>query len=215
MSKDSGSELSTDIKVVNDNSPGKGLAEPRLSTRRRTHLLLAAGGLGLLLLGLGVGLAIGLPLAMQNKRRADALQLSAGGSGIQALKGTTRTYYLAAEPIDWDYAPAGKNLCTGKAFESEDELKYTKQGIGTKYKKAVYRQYKDDSFKVRGGGALSCFLRGRLSWSGLCSIWVGSYIRCQVQVQGCILDWSKGGSCCRHCYICGNAVVGLHVAYRV
>jgi hypothetical protein len=173
MSKDSSSDsLSPDMKIVAD-SPGKSLEEPRLSTRKRTRLLLAAGGLGLLLLGLGIGLAIGLPLAVQNKRRADALLLSAGVGGLQALRGTTRTYYLAADPISWDYAPAGKNLCTGKPFEGEDELKYTKQGIGTKYKKAVYRQYTDGSFKVGewakfGGGPVDAGMVLRSCWPRIC-----------------------------------------------
>lgn len=137
------SSESTDMKVVTD-SPGKGLEEPTLKTKR---WILPTAAVGLLLLGLGIGLAIGLPLAFKNKREAQqAVQLSAG-NGVLNLKGTTRTYYLAADPITWDYAPAGKNLCNGKPFDEEAQL-YTTKGIGSKYKKAVYRQYKDDSFKV-------------------------------------------------------------------
>jgi hypothetical protein len=140
------SNESTDMKVATD-SPRKGLEEPTLQTKR---WILPTAAVGLLLLGLGIGLAIGLPLAFKNKREAQqAVQLSAGnGNGVLNLKGTTRTYYLAADPIDWDYAPAGKNLCNGKPFDEEAQL-YTKKGIGSKYTKAVYRQYKDDSFKVR------------------------------------------------------------------
>jgi hephaestin len=138
------SSESTDMKVVND-SPRKGLEEPTLQTKR---WILPTAAVGLLLLGLGIGLAIGLPLAFKNKRQAQqAVQLSAG-DGVLNLQGTTRTYYLAADPITWDYAPAGKNLCNGKPFDEEAQL-YTSKGIGSKYKKAVYRQYKDDSFKVR------------------------------------------------------------------
>lgn len=125
----------------------KGPPEASLLSRRRWVLPVA--GVGLLLLGLGIGLAIGLPLALNNKRnKPTAVDLTSEDSVLN-LKGTTRTYYLAADPIDWDFAPAGKNLCTGKPFDEEAQL-YTKKGIGSKYKKAVYRQYTDESFKVHG-----------------------------------------------------------------
>uniref|UniRef100_A0A8C2BMR5 ferroxidase n=1 Tax=Cyprinus carpio TaxID=7962 RepID=A0A8C2BMR5_CYPCA len=51
------------------------------------------------------------------------------------------TYYIAAEEVIWDYAP-------NMDFRS----KYLKQGpqrIGKKYKKAVFTQYKDGTFKER------------------------------------------------------------------
>lgn len=136
-------QSSADMKAVLDSPTAKGLEEP--TTRKRWFLPVA--GVGLLLLGLGIGLAIGLPIAFKNKSQQQAVELSAG-AGLANLKGTTRTYYLAADPIDWDYAPAGKNLCNGQPFDEDQQL-YTKKGIGSKYKKAVYRQYKDDSFKVR------------------------------------------------------------------
>lgn len=143
----SGSGNSTDMAVLADSPKGplKGLEEPASSRPRRKWVLPAAAA-GLLL-GLGIGLAVGLPLAFSNKRRAEAVELSAGGGNVENLKGTTRTYYLAADPIDWDYAPAGKNLCNGKPFDDDAQL-YTSKGLGSKYKKAVYRQYKDDSFQV-------------------------------------------------------------------
>lgn len=150
----SGSGNSTDMAVSSDSPKGplKGLEEPA-SSRPTKKWVLPAAAAGLLLLGLGIGLAIGLPLAFSNnnKRRAEAVELSAGYGGMENLKGTTRTYYLAADPIDWDYAPAGKNLCNGKPFDEDAQL-YTSKGIGSKYKKAVYRQYTDDSFKVCENG---------------------------------------------------------------
>src|ERR1044071_6446540 len=30
--------------------------------------------------------------------------------------GRVRTYYVAAEEVEWDYAPLGKDMATGKAF---------------------------------------------------------------------------------------------------
>ncbi|XP_065107956.1 coagulation factor V [Paramisgurnus dabryanus] len=57
------------------------------------------------------------------------------------------TYYIAAEEVLWDYAPHMPQNIDGN-FRS----KYLKQGpqrIGKKYKKAVFTQYKDGTFKER------------------------------------------------------------------
>ncbi len=64
--------------------------------------------------------------------------------------GTTRTYYIAADEVTWDYAPAGKNIIAGRPFVGLEEI-WTRRGptqIGTKYKKAVYREYTDSTFKT-------------------------------------------------------------------
>jgi FtsP/CotA-like multicopper oxidase with cupredoxin domain len=60
----------------------------------------------------------------------------------------TRVYYIAADELIWDYTPSGMNQITGKNF---DELQsyFTKPGptwIGSKSKKALYREYTDASF---------------------------------------------------------------------
>uniref|UniRef100_A0A8C1F629 Coagulation factor V n=1 Tax=Cyprinus carpio carpio TaxID=630221 RepID=A0A8C1F629_CYPCA len=58
----------------------------------------------------------------------------------QKQKSQECTYYIAAEEIIWDYAP---NISLSE---------YLKQGprrIGKKYKKAVFTQYKDGTFKER------------------------------------------------------------------
>ena len=36
---------------------------------------------------------------------------------INATGGQVRTYYVAAEEVEWDYAPLGINMNTGKPFE--------------------------------------------------------------------------------------------------
>ncbi|XP_043105316.1 coagulation factor V [Puntigrus tetrazona] len=57
------------------------------------------------------------------------------------------TYYIAAEEIIWDYAP---NM--PENMDGDFRSKYLKQGpqrIGKKYKKAVFTQYKDGTFKER------------------------------------------------------------------
>ncbi len=62
--------------------------------------------------------------------------------------GATRTYYLAAEEVDWNYAPADHDHMTGKPYD-EHARYYTEKGpgrIGPIYRKAVYREYTDGSF---------------------------------------------------------------------
>ncbi|EMP36156.1 Hephaestin-like protein 1 [Chelonia mydas] len=61
--------------------------------------------------------------------------------------GTMRTYYVAAEELEWDYAPnktwalSGKDASYGKIFVSPGEDR-----IGSKYKKVVYREYTNGEF---------------------------------------------------------------------
>lgn len=63
--------------------------------------------------------------------------------------GKTRTYYIAADELDWDYAPLGLNRITGKPFDDTANT-YVQNGpdrIGKVYKKAQYRQYTNASFR--------------------------------------------------------------------
>jgi manganese oxidase len=62
--------------------------------------------------------------------------------------GQLRRYYLAADPVTWDYAPAGMNLITGEPF-GEVENVFVAPGpdrIGRQYAKSVFREYTDDTF---------------------------------------------------------------------
>lgn len=63
-------------------------------------------------------------------------------------RGVERIYYIASDPVAWNYAPQGKNVLLGEEFGEEEAFR-TKQGdyyIGTEYKKALYREYTDDTF---------------------------------------------------------------------
>ena len=65
-----------------------------------------------------------------------------------AAQGKVRTYYVAADEVTWDYAPAGTNRITGQPFGAE-ESPWVKSGphkIGKMYKKALYREYTDSTF---------------------------------------------------------------------
>ncbi len=64
--------------------------------------------------------------------------------------GKTRVYYIAADELIWDYAPSGINQITGKPFDAFQEM-FTKPGpqqIGSKSKKALFREYTDATFKT-------------------------------------------------------------------
>ena len=64
--------------------------------------------------------------------------------------GTLRTYYIAADEITWNYAPAGLNQVSGKPFD-EMERPYAVHDadhVGSLYRKAIYREYTDASFQT-------------------------------------------------------------------
>src|SRR5215212_2135815 len=64
------------------------------------------------------------------------------------LKGQTRIYYIAADEVQWDYAPSGMNQITGEAYDDEANV-FVQNGpdrIGSVYLKSQYREYTNDSF---------------------------------------------------------------------
>src|SRR5262249_26298837 len=61
---------------------------------------------------------------------------------------TTRTYYIAAEEMEWDFAPSGINQITGQPFGDTENV-FVQNGpnrIGHKYIMARYREYTDGTF---------------------------------------------------------------------
>lgn len=59
-----------------------------------------------------------------------------------------RTYYIAADEVEWDYAPLGFNAITGLPFDDAANV-FVGNGpdrIGSKYIKALYREYTDETF---------------------------------------------------------------------
>ncbi|MFZ0737992.1 MAG: multicopper oxidase domain-containing protein [Candidatus Acidiferrales bacterium] len=79
------------------------------------------------------------------------VQLNAGQPATpKPADGKVRTYYVAADEVVWNYAPDGIDHMTGKPFEGFAKV-HTESGphrIGTKYLKAVYREYTDDTFQT-------------------------------------------------------------------
>ena len=65
----------------------------------------------------------------------------------QSVALRTRTYFIAADPVEWNYAPSGINEITGEPFgEAEQIFVNTGPGIGLRYEKARYREYTDATF---------------------------------------------------------------------
>jgi FtsP/CotA-like multicopper oxidase with cupredoxin domain len=68
--------------------------------------------------------------------------------GTLAAQGQTRVYYVAADEVDWNYAPSEINRITGLPFNKSAET-WVEGGpdrIGRVYRKALYREYTDGSF---------------------------------------------------------------------
>jgi hypothetical protein len=168
-----------DTKIIfkDDKAAPSPLPAKQTTRQRRRWLLAAAAVLGLLLIA---GLGIGLPLGLRKKQQ-NAVGLSSSGPGVQQLKGTTRTYYLAADSVDWDYAPSGRDVCRNKEFTGAAEL-YMLQGISAKYKKAVYKRYMDTSFQVIPGFQLP----GGCSCCKLCSMPCWHAVHANSAVRVCV-----------------------------
>lgn len=80
-------------------------------------------------------------LAFSNLATAQQIQPTLPGGKI-------RTYYIAAVETEWNYVPTGIDQMTGKPFEGEAKI-WTEHGrdrIGSVYRKAVYREYTDETF---------------------------------------------------------------------
>jgi len=59
-----------------------------------------------------------------------------------------RTYYVAADEVEWDYAPSGIDHMTSEPFDRYSRI-WVERGpnrIGKVYRKAVYREYTDGTF---------------------------------------------------------------------
>ena len=71
------------------------------------------------------------------------------GAIAEDQHGTLRTYYIAADELDWDYVPSGLDKMMGMPPEGYAKI-YTTRGphqIGKVYQKAIYREYTDATFK--------------------------------------------------------------------
>lgn len=93
-----------------------------------------------------------------NKAAVVVLCLAASVAGLaQKQKSTTshkestphvRTYYIAAEEVEWDYAPRGMDGMMNTAFTGYGKVftEHSEKRIGTVYRKAVFHEYTDETF---------------------------------------------------------------------
>ena len=103
---------------------------------------------------------------------AFAALLAHGGGQATAVSAVTRTYYVAADQVAWNYAPSGINEITGEPFDDDANV-FVEQGpqrIGSTYLKSLYRDYTNASFTTlkpvpaawQHLGALGPLLRGEV-----------------------------------------------------
>lgn len=94
-----------------------------------------------------------------------------GSSSGSSYQPTTRTYYIAADEVWWDYAPQNKDLVMGEDFDADELVfaggalfnnagsvdlapvpidaanpNFVPNQIGKVYKKVLYREYTDATF---------------------------------------------------------------------
>jgi manganese oxidase len=84
---------------------------------------------------------------------AVCMAAQAAGCAAQASSqttGTTRTYYIAADEVDWNYAPSGMDEMSGMPFDPQAAA-YMVRGthhLGRILRKAIYREYTDATFRT-------------------------------------------------------------------
>ncbi len=105
------------------------------------------GPLVLLILGISV---CGGTAAAQGGRMAAAHRTP------NASTGHTRTYYIAADDLTWDYIAGGIDGITGKPFKAtgffkggpNPDAKPVEKPVSTSYLKTAYREYTDNTFRT-------------------------------------------------------------------
>lgn len=85
-------------------------------------------------------------------RHNDLVSTASGVSAnpSQRTAPITRTYYIAADEVEWDYAPTGTHLIEARPFNKDEKL-FMEPGptlIGRRLKKSLYREYTDSTFKT-------------------------------------------------------------------
>uniref|UniRef100_A0A3Q2PTM2 ferroxidase n=1 Tax=Fundulus heteroclitus TaxID=8078 RepID=A0A3Q2PTM2_FUNHE len=70
--------------------------------------------------------------------------------GTEGKRRHERVYYVGIIEEDWSYAPSGKNLLNGQAIGDDEHasvfLERGRHRIGSVYRKAMYREYTDDTY---------------------------------------------------------------------
>ena len=78
-----------------------------------------------------------------------ALTVTLGGwySTHEHARGHTRTYYVAADTVTWDYVPGAIDGITGRPYVDSGYFRNAPpRPMSTRYLKALYREYADSTF---------------------------------------------------------------------
>lgn len=81
-------------------------------------------------------------------RRLAAAGMAFVALGAVSAAAETRTYYIAAEEVRWDYAPEGREMMMGQEFDADQQV-FVEPGpsrIGSVYRKVHYVGYADAAF---------------------------------------------------------------------
>jgi manganese oxidase len=95
-----------------------------------------------------VGLAACGAPGSEHAKHSDSNQTDLAAGSALTCPGKTRTYFIAADEVQWDYAPSGTNLITGEPFDDVANV-FVAAGpdrVGHVYAKSQYREYTDASF---------------------------------------------------------------------
>ena len=68
-------------------------------------------------------------------------------TGSPGADGMTRTYYIAADEVTWDYLPGGRDEIAGRARADTAYFSESPpRSVSTEYRKVLYREYTDSTF---------------------------------------------------------------------
>uniref|UniRef100_UPI003AAA7087 ceruloplasmin n=1 Tax=Centroberyx gerrardi TaxID=166262 RepID=UPI003AAA7087 len=74
------------------------------------------------------------------------------GCTAVCVSGMRREYFIRIEEVQWNYAPSGMNIIHNRTLQEDEEasvfLVKRPQRIGSTYKKAVYKQYSDATYRT-------------------------------------------------------------------
>lgn len=79
---------------------------------------------------------------------AQARPMHSASHSKSASAGHVRTYYIAAEEVDWNYTPDKKDVMMDQPFDGYGKVftEHRPDRIGSTYRKAVFHEYADESF---------------------------------------------------------------------
>ncbi len=74
---------------------------------------------------------------------------SATGQARSRESGRTRTYYIAADSVAWDYIPGGRDQIADHPYADSGFFRTVPpRPVSTVYQKVLYREYTDSTFRT-------------------------------------------------------------------